>query len=84
LPNKWFPPFGLDKLAKVIQAEKTKTYPLLMLTEHEKYGDTYAQWGGTIYTVITRDPENIRAMLSTDFDCISHKRMATRTTLIDL
>jgi hypothetical protein len=69
LPNKWFPPFGLDKLRNVIQAEATRTYPLLMLRDHENFGDTYAQWGGSMYTVITRDTTNIRAILSGQFKC---------------
>jgi hypothetical protein len=38
-----------------------------MLEEHERYGDTYAQWGGNMYTIITRDPRNIREMLSRNF-----------------
>ncbi|KAI9667950.1 MAG: Protein kinase alk2 [Bathelium mastoideum] len=38
-----------------------------MLGDHEKYGDTYAQWGGPIYTILTRDPQNIRAILSGKF-----------------
>lgn len=69
LPNKWFPPFGLDKLVKVIQAEKKKQYPLLMVRDYGKHGDTYAQWGGSTYTVITRDPSNLRAMLSSNSKC---------------
>lgn len=68
LPNKWFPPFGLDKLMKVRKAENAKTYPLLMLEDHERYGDTYAQWGGLTYTVITRDTSKIRTMLSGHFE----------------
>lgn len=40
-----------------------------MLSDHEKYGDTYAQWGGPMYTVITRDTSNIRAILSGHFKC---------------
>lgn len=67
LPNKWFPPFGLDKLRKVVEAERAKAYPLFMLEDHEKHGDTYCQWGGPMYTVITRDPRNIREMLSRQF-----------------
>ncbi|KXT08306.1 hypothetical protein AC579_1791 [Pseudocercospora musae] len=67
LPNRWFPPLGLDKLGNVIEAEKTKTYPILMLKEHEKHGDTYSQWSGPLYTVITRDTNNIRAILHTQF-----------------
>ncbi|KAI9687207.1 MAG: hypothetical protein M1820_010496 [Bogoriella megaspora] len=67
LPKKWFPPFGLDKLKKVIEAESSRTYPLLMLKEHEKYEDTYAQWGGPTYVVLTRDPRNLRVILSRKF-----------------
>jgi len=40
-----------------------------MLGDHEQYGDTYAQWSGPMYTVITRDTSNIRAVLSSDFEC---------------
>ncbi|CAK4031831.1 cytochrome P450 CYP5202A1 [Lecanosticta acicola] len=64
IPNKWWPPFGLDKLALVLQAEGSKTYPLLMLQEHEAKGDTYAQFGGPVFTVLTRDRGNIREVLS--------------------
>ncbi|QIW97932.1 hypothetical protein AMS68_003450 [Peltaster fructicola] len=76
LPNKWFPPLGLDKLDKVIAAEKTRTYPLLMLQEHETHGDTYTQYGGGVFTVITRDPRNIREVLSRQFKSfdIGHAR----------
>lgn len=41
---------------------------MLMLRDHEKYGDTYAQWGGSVYTVITRDTSNIRELLSGQFE----------------
>ncbi|KAF2260407.1 hypothetical protein CC78DRAFT_571219 [Lojkania enalia] len=67
LPNAWLLPFGLDKLRLVIEAEKLQRYPLLMLEEHEKHGDTYAQYGGGLYTIITRDTENIRALLARQF-----------------
>ena len=40
-----------------------------MLRDHEKFGDTYAQWGGSMYTIITRDTLNIRAVLSGQFKC---------------
>jgi hypothetical protein len=82
LPNKWFPPLGLDKLQNVIQAEATKTYPLLMLRDHEKFGDTYAQWGGSMYTVITRDIMNIRAVLSGQFKCDVLQMCLATTVLI--
>lgn len=41
---------------------------MLMLRDHEKYGDTYAQWGELVYTVITRDTSNIRELLSGQFE----------------
>ena len=47
LPNRWFPPFGLDKLGKVLEAEKTKAYPLLTLGDHEKYGGYLCSMGWT-------------------------------------
>ncbi|KAF2666146.1 cytochrome P450 [Microthyrium microscopicum] len=65
LPNRL--PLGIDKLFKVMEAEKAKAYPLLMLGDHEKFGDTYGQKSGPLYTIITRDPENIRDMLSRKF-----------------
>ena len=59
---------GLDKLQKVMDSEKSNTYPLLMLGDHEKYGDTYSQWnGGIFYTILTRDPRNLRVFLSRQF-----------------
>ena len=72
LPNPWLRPFGLgplglDKLWKVQAAEKSKRYPLLMLGDHDRYGDTYAQWGSLFYVVLTRDPRNLRAILSKNF-----------------
>ncbi|KAK8062505.1 hypothetical protein PG997_014602 [Apiospora hydei] len=67
LPNQWLRPFGLDKLGKVVEAEKKSRYPLLMLEEHERHGDTYAQYGGGLYTIITRDPVVIREVLARQF-----------------
>ncbi|KAK7959659.1 uncharacterized protein PG986_004513 [Apiospora aurea] len=67
LPNQWLRPFGLDKLGKVVEAEKNSRYPLLMLEEHERHGDTYTQYGGGLYTIITRDPVVIREVLARQF-----------------
>jgi cytochrome P450 len=64
LSNSWVLPFGIDKWAKVIEAEKSRTYPLLMLDEHDRYGDTYTQSaGGVFYIILTRDPRNLREIL---------------------
>ncbi|KAK4224503.1 cytochrome P450 52A11 [Podospora fimiseda] len=67
LPNSWFLPFGLDKLFKSLAAEKQRKLPVLSLEEHEKYGDTYAQYAGGLFTILTRDPRNIAALLTKQF-----------------
>ncbi|KAK3986967.1 cytochrome P450 [Cladorrhinum sp. PSN332] len=67
LPNSWLLPFGLDKLAKSLAAEKERKLPVLSLEEHEKYGDTYAQYAGGLFTILTRDPRNIAALLAKQF-----------------
>ncbi|KAI0143135.1 cytochrome P450 [Xylariaceae sp. FL1272] len=72
LPSSWRHPFGLDKLLTTLRAEKQRRLPLLTLEEHDKHGDTYAQYAGGLFTVITRDPRNIAAVLSTKFDKFSH------------
>jgi hypothetical protein len=65
LPNSLLLPLGLDKLRKVLKADGTGRLPPFMLEEFEKHGNTYAQHAGGQYVVITREPENIRALLST-------------------
>ncbi|KAK4164007.1 cytochrome P450 52A11 [Cladorrhinum sp. PSN259] len=67
LPNSWLLPFGLDKLAKSLAAEKQRKLPVLSLEEHERYGDTYAQYAGGLFTILTRDPRNIAALLTKQF-----------------
>lgn len=67
LPSPWLRPFGLDKLDVVIEAEKRRRYPLMMLEEHEKHGETYSQYSGLQYAIITRDTENIREILARQF-----------------
>src|SRR4051794_28882450 len=64
LPQSWLLPFGLDKLRVVIAAEKLRRYPLSMLEEHEKHGDTYSQHSAFQYVIITRDTLNIREVLA--------------------
>lgn len=67
LPNSLLLPFGLDKYRAFAKAEKSNRLPILCLSEHEKHGDTYAQNAGGIYIMFTREPANLRAVLSTQF-----------------
>ncbi|KAI0200715.1 cytochrome P450 CYP5202A1 [Astrocystis sublimbata] len=63
--NVWlFLPFGIDKLFKSLEAERDRRLPLLSLEDHERYGDTYGQYSGGMFTILTRDPRNIASLLS--------------------
>ncbi|KAJ2993107.1 hypothetical protein NUW58_g1945 [Xylaria curta] len=64
LPSSWKLPFGIDKLQKSLEAEKGRRLPLLSLEDHERYGDTYGQYAGGLFTVLTRDSRNIASLLS--------------------
>ncbi|KAJ4291876.1 hypothetical protein N0V90_009772 [Kalmusia sp. IMI 367209] len=67
LPNSFCLPFGLDKFIKYRDAEYGHRLPLLCLEDHELHGDTYAQFAGGSYIVFTREPLNLRAALSSQF-----------------
>lgn len=60
-------PFGIDKLLKSLDAEKRKRLPVFCLEEHETHGDTYGQYAGGLFTIITRDSRNISSLLSEQF-----------------
>jgi hypothetical protein len=64
LRNSLLLPFGLDKLKNVLKADGAGRLPPFMLEEFERHGNTYAQNGGGQYVIITREPENIKALLS--------------------
>ncbi|KAH9908662.1 cytochrome P450 [Xylariomycetidae sp. FL2044] len=64
LPSSWTRPFGLDKLRRSLQAEKERRLPVLSLEDHQRYGDTYGQYAGGLFTVLTRDPRNIASILT--------------------
>lgn len=64
LASSWKLPFGIDKLLKSLEAERDRRLPLLSLEDHERYGDTYGQYAGGIFTILTRDPRNIASLLS--------------------
>jgi len=67
LPSNWKLPFGLDKLVKTLRAEKNRKLPALSLEDHERYGDTYGQYAGGMFTILTRDSRNISTLLSKKF-----------------
>ncbi|KAI1176242.1 cytochrome P450 CYP5202A1 [Nemania sp. FL0916] len=67
LPSSWKLPLGIDKLLKSLEAEKERIFPILSLEEHERYGDTYGQYSGGLFTILTRDSRNIASLLSDQF-----------------
>ncbi|KAI0452854.1 cytochrome P450 CYP5202A1 [Xylaria acuta] len=67
LPSSWKLPFGIDKLLKSLEAERERRLPLFSLEDHERYGDTYGQYAGGLFTIFTRDPRNISSLLSEQF-----------------
>lgn len=67
LPTSWKLPLGIDKLAKTLKAEKNRRLPILSLEDHERYGDTYGQYAGGLFTIVTRDSRNISSLLSKQF-----------------
>ncbi len=67
LPSSWILPLGLDKWLRSHQVEQEGKLPVLSLKDHEKYGNTYGQYAGTLFTIITRDPRNIASILSNQF-----------------
>lgn len=75
LPSSWKLPFGLDKLLKSLDAERKLRLPLFSLEDHEKYGDTYAQYAGGLFTIITRDARNISSVLSEQFPRFGHGQL---------
>ncbi|KAK3175472.1 hypothetical protein K4F52_010233, partial [Lecanicillium sp. MT-2017a] len=75
LPSSWKLPFGIDKLLKSLDAEKRQQLPVLSLKDHELHGDTYGQYAGGLFTVITRDARNISSLLSERFPKFGHGRL---------
>lgn len=75
LPSSWKLPFGIDKLVKTLDAEKKRKLPEFSLDEHERHGDTYGQYAGGLFTIITRDSRNISSLLSEQFPKFGHGRL---------
>jgi len=63
LSSSWRLPFGVDKLARVIEAKRRRKLPVLSLEDHERYGDTYGQYAGGLFTIVTRDSRIISSLL---------------------
>ncbi|KAI9785321.1 MAG: hypothetical protein M1839_000338 [Geoglossum umbratile] len=77
LPSSLFLPFGLDKLINVLRSDAAKRFPPFMLAEFETHGHTYTQHAAGTFVVLTREPENIQALLGTrfrDFDLGGDRR----------
>ncbi|KAI1160694.1 cytochrome P450 CYP5202A1 [Nemania serpens] len=72
LSSSWKLPFGIDKLFKSLEAEKKRRLPFLSLEDHMRYGDTYGQYAGGLFTILTRDPRNITSLLSDQFSKFDH------------
>ena len=63
----WDPLFGLDVMYKTIQAHNSKTFMSTKRSHHETYGMTHSSRLATVSTINTIQPENIKAVLSTNF-----------------
>lgn len=72
LPSSWKLPFGIDKLFKSLDAEKERRLPFLSLEDHMQHGDTYGQYAGGLFTILTRDSRNIASLLSDQFSKFDH------------
>ena len=63
----WDPVFGLDVMYKIIQARSRKLLLSMRRSHHEVYGMTHLTRIGGIPTISTIEPENMKAVLSTNF-----------------
>lgn len=63
----WDPVFGLDVMYKTVKAHSGKTMLSTKRVMHEQYGMTHSSRLATISTISTIEPENIKAVLSTNF-----------------
>lgn len=48
---------------------------MFSLVEHERHGDTYGQYAGGLFTIITRDSRNISSLLSEQFPKFGYGRL---------
>lgn len=61
------PLFGLDVMYQTVKAHANKTMLQTKRSHHEMYGNTHSSRLATVRTISTIDPENIKAVLSTNF-----------------
>lgn len=61
-------PLGIDAIRDAIQAGHTKTYLERQYKQFSLYGTTFSSRFFTSQIINTIEPENIKAVLSTDFD----------------
>lgn len=60
-------PLGLRTLIKMIKAKKRNGLVESVHSEFEEYGSTYRSEVSMIHRMVTRDPENIKTVLATNF-----------------
>lgn len=63
----WDPFFGIDVVYDAIRAIKRKTFLSEDISHHEAYGKTHSSRLITFPVISTIEPENIKAVLSTNF-----------------
>ena len=63
----WDPVFGLDVMYKTVKAHSGKTMLSTKRAMHEQYGMTHSSRLATVSTISTIEPENIKAVLATNF-----------------
>lgn len=75
LPSPWKRPFGIDKLIETLRAERQRRLPHFSLENHERLGETYAQYAGGQFTILTRDARNVASLLSAQFSKFGHGQL---------
>lgn len=63
----WDPVFGLDAIYKTLQAHKRKNLLSTKRANYKKYGLTHSSRIATSSTILTIEPENIKAVMTTNF-----------------
>jgi hypothetical protein len=62
-------PFGIDIMMRLAAAAKIKKFPQAVRNRFDELGTTtYQYYFLGAYRIATRDPENIKALLATNFD----------------
>lgn len=64
--SRW--PFGIDVIKRTIEADRGKFFPPFLQKNAERYGITWRHSILGTSIVFTVDPENVKAILATQFD----------------